>query len=430
MTDVLLIAAPLSVRSLHAQLSPPLGLALIGACCKQAGFSTTAIDFNLSGLNLTRLRGVLEFDKPKVIGVSSTTETWPATQEIVEVCKEVLPESTVVVGGIHPSILPGECLRNSRADYVIAGPGEKSFPALTEQIIRRGTVDAESISGLYYRLGKAVCGNQAQPLGDPDALPWADRDLFPESRYRDRPTMLTAIGSCPYRCSFCSASAFWQGKRHYRSVDNIIAELRALAEVRGVHDVFFADDVFTLNRAWALELCEKLRAADLGTTWGCATRIDRVDDELLEAMAAAGCDGIQYGVESGAADILQSVKGIDKDAVIHAVTKARELGMGVLCSFMAPFPEDTPETLAETRRFMKELRGLGADVGLSYTCPYPGTKLYEHADELGIRILPREWSEFSTRAPMIETRHLTAHQIKTFMEQTASELGFKRTAAE
>ena len=429
-TDVLLIAAPLGVRSEHAQLSPPLGLALIGACCQEAGFSTTAIDFNLSGLNLVRLQGVLNYDRPRVIGISANTETWTAACEIAATCKETLPDATVVVGGAHPSILPGECLRESKADYVIAGPGERSFTTLVEQIIRGPKVDPEVISGLYYRLGNAACGNQAEPLGDPDKLPWADRDLFPISQYRDRCTVLTSTGSCPYRCSFCSASAIWRGRRRYRSVENIMEELTALANTRGIRDVFFADDIFTLNRSWTLELCDALSAADLCTTWGCATRIDRVDDELLEAMAAAGCDGIQFGIESGAADILQSVKGIDKDMVIHAVGKAQELGIKTLCSFMVPFPEDTLETLAETRRFMKELGALGSDIGMSFTCPYPGTPLYAQAKELGIRIIPQTWDEFSTRSPMIETRYLNARQIKQFAEETALELGFRRTAAE
>jgi len=434
-TDVLLIAAPLGVRSAHAQLSPPLGLASIGANCEASRLSVTAIDFNLSGLNLVRLRGVLNFDRPRIIGISANTETWTSAQEIAAAVKAALPASAVVMGGAHPSILPEECLRTSVADYVIVGPGEKSFVALTQAVLAHleahgqpPLAELAEIPGLYFRgTDGQIAGSPAAPLGDPDELPWADHGLFPLQRYKDRCTVLTATGSCPYRCSFCSASALWQGRRRARSVPRIIDELRALGR-HGIHDVFFADDIFTLNKRWTLKFCAALTQAQLPLTWGCATRIDRVDDELLEAMAGCGCDGIQFGVESGAAEILQHEKGIDKDAVRQAVRKACALDIKVLCSFMVPFPEDTLETLQDTKCFIKELAGLGANIAVSYTCPYPGTPLAEHADDLGIRILPQSWADYSTRAPMIETRQLSAEQIQTFMEDMAQELGLKRTA--
>ncbi|MCL2654447.1 MAG: B12-binding domain-containing radical SAM protein [Coriobacteriia bacterium] len=432
MADVLLVAAPLGVRSTHAQLSPPLGLASIGASCEQAGLSVTAVDFNLSGLNPERLRGLLAFEKPRVVGISATTETWTAAKEIAAAVKKTHPAVKVVVGGPHPSILPQESLRESAADYVIAGPGEKSFTELARRLVSKKPVEPQSIPGLHYRSGKnrAIKGNAAEPLGDPDLLPWADRSLFPIGLYRDRTTVLTSVGSCPYQCSFCSASAIWKGRRHYRSPENVIGELKMLKESYGITDVFFSDDIFTVNRNWTLQMCDALQRSCLGITWGCATRVDRVDDELLEVMAASGCDGLQYGVESGAEEIMQSAKGIDKDLVRRAVRKARELDIDVLCSFMTPFPEDTLQTLTETRSFVRELAETGATIAISYTCPYPGTPLYERADELGIRIIPQSWEEFSTRAPMIETKHLNADQIRLFMEETAKELGLRRTAAE
>ncbi len=438
MTDVLLIAAPLGVRTLHAQLSPPLGLALIGASLEQAGIGVTALDFNLSGLNPLRLQGLLEFEQPRIVGISAYTETWTSTQEIAATVAKTLPKSTIVLGGIHPSLLPEECLSTSNADYVISGPGEKSFTRLAHIILEndgndtaalRKAVQDAHIAGLSFWEAGKVKTIPAEPLGDPNKLPWADRSLFPLARYKDRCTVLTATGSCPYRCSFCSASAFWAGRHLSRSVDDVISELRMLA-ARGITDVFFSDDIFTLNKTWVLDLCSALQQADFNLTWGCATRIDRVDDELLEMMTASGCDGIQFGIESGAADILQSVKGIDKNQIRHAVSKARALDIKVLCSFMVPFPEDTLDTLAETKAFIKELKALGADIGISYTCPYPGTLLYEKADEFGLHIIPQDWSEFSTRSPMIETKYLSAQQIEHFMNETIEELGFVRTVTE
>jgi len=104
-------------------------------------------------------------------------------------------------------------------------------------------------------------------------------------------------------------------------------------------------------------------------------------------MAAGGCRGIQYGVESGSQRILDTVKHIKKEQVLAAVKAACSKGIGVACSFMVPFPDDTLETITETGEFMREIAEAPAKVLLNYTCPFAGTYFCEHAEELGLTIL-------------------------------------------
>jgi radical SAM superfamily enzyme YgiQ (UPF0313 family) len=156
--------------------------------------------------------------------------------------------------------------------------------------------------------------------------------------------------------------------------------------------------------------------------------VDQVDEELIAAMAAAGCTGIQFGVESGAQSILDSVKGIDKQQVRDAVSAAVANGIDAVCSFMTPFPEDTRDTLAESFAFMRELHGLGARIYLSYTCPYPGTMFHDHAEELGLTMLTSDWAEFDAKHVVLETRHLSAAEITELAERAAEDLGMRKSA--
>jgi len=144
-------------------------------------------------------------------------------------------------------------------------------------------------------------------------------------------------------------------------------------------------------------------------------------------MAKAGCTGIQFGVESGSQQILDSVKNIEKQQVIEAVKASAAAGIDAVCSFMAPFPEDTLETLDETRLFMHEVDEAGGRIFLSYTCPYPGTMFHDKAEELGIRILSDSWEEYDAKHVVIETRHLTREQIRTTVEAMAADLGMTRS---
>lgn len=422
----MLMNAPVTVRNEHARLSPPLGLAYIASALMAADFSVSAVDFNVSGLNLKRIDSIMSSDAPRIVGISTTTETYGNALRMAQRVKERSPETAVILGGAHPTILPEAVLAEEAVDFVAVGPGEQTMVGLAEQVIRgQGAFDA--IAGLGYADDGAPHVNPRAKLPHPDDLPLPARELFPLEFYRDAWNVLTATGSCPYRCPFCSASALWKGQRQMRSPASIVTEIELLQRDHGVTRVFFTDDIFTLNRRWVLELVEAFSAMEQRIEWGCATRVDLVDPELIAAMAGAGCTGIQFGVESGSQQILDSVKNIQKPQVIEAVRASAQASIDAVCSFMAPFPEDTLETLDETRLFMHDVDEAGGRIFLSYTCPYPGTMFHDKADELGIHILSDSWEEYDAKHVVIETGHLTRDQIQTTVEAMAVDLGMTRS---
>jgi radical SAM superfamily enzyme YgiQ (UPF0313 family) len=424
--DVTLVNAPVRLRNEHARLSPPLGLAYIASALMDAGFTASAIDFNVSGLNLRRVDSFLKLDKPAIVGISAMTETYPQALEIARRIKETAPETVVVLGGAHPTILPEEVLAEEAVDFVVVGPGEDAMVALAKNVVR-GEGSLGDIRGLGFVFDGGMHVNERAELAHPDTLPRPARWLFPTDFYHDKWNVLTATGSCPYRCPFCSASSLWQGRRRMRSTESIVAEIADLWRDHGVDQVFFTDDIFTLNRRWVGELLAALSGLEHPVQWGCATRVDLVDAELIAGMAAAGCTGIQFGVESGSQTVLDSVKGIEKRQVLDAVKASVAAGIDAVCSFMVPFPDDTAETLAESLAFMREVHEAGARIYLSYTCPYPGTMFYEKADELGLTILSEDWGEFDAKHVVIATRSLSAEEITAAAEGMAADLGMKRS---
>jgi len=424
--DVILFNAPVTVRNEHARLSPPLGLAYLASALRADGHTVSAVDFNVSGLNLRRLDSVIAYDKPAIVGISAMTETYPNALTIARRVKELAPETVVVLGGAHPTILPQAVVAEDGVDYVIAGAGEQGLARLAAFVLD-GEGSLADIPGLAWRDGDTVRTNPRAALSDPDQLPRPARDLFPTEFYRDKWNVLTATGSCPFRCPFCSAASLWQGRRRMRSPGSIAAELRDLSADYGVDRVFFTDDLFTTDKAWVRELAQELGKLERRVEWGCATRVDQVDADLLRVMAEAGCDGIQFGVESGSQQILDSVKGIDKAEVLEAIRSAVAVGIDTVSSFMVPFPEDTRETLAESHEFMREVRDAGSRIFLSYTCPYPGTVFHDKADELGLHILSDRWDEYDAKHVVMETRHLSAGEIESIVSEMARDLGLLKS---
>lgn len=425
---VLLFQAPVSIRSPHAHLSPPLGLAYVAQHLLDQGHAVELVDLNVTGLNPVRIEVTLNRVRPDLVGISSHTETYPNALALARLVKKHDPRTAVIFGGPHASILPLEVLAEPEVDYVAVGEGEQTAAELVRAL--ESGADPSTIAliaGLGHKVdGVPTLNAPREPLAAAD-IGRPARQLLSLDFYEDAHNVLAARGGCPYRCPFCSASYIWGGHRRMRPVVDVLTEVDEVIRDYGAQHVFFVDDILTLDRRWLDELMDAIEANGGGFTWGCATRVDRVDAELLGRMAETGCTGIQFGIESGAQEILDSVKGIRKEDALEAVRAAVAAGISVSCSFMIPFPDDTEETLAQTLAFMRDVRAAGGKLLISYTTPFPGTLFYERAEELGLRILTRDWSLYDCKHMVMETKNLSVERIEELAAGIANDLGMSQT---
>ncbi len=425
---VLLIQAPVSIRSPHAQLSPPLGLAYVAQYLLDRGHEVDLVDLNVTGLNPARIAATLGRVRPGLVGISSHTETYPNALAIARLVKQHDPAIATVLGGPHASILPLEVLAEPDVDYVAVGEGEQTAAELVTALEAGADPAAlAAIAGLGRKVGGvAVLGAPREPLDAAD-IGRPARHLLSLEFYEDAHNVLAARGGCPYQCPFCSASHLWGGRRRMRPVADILVEVAEVIRDYGAERIFFVDDILTLDRAWLSELMDAIAARGGGFTWGCATRVDRVDEPMLRRMAETGCTGIQFGIESGAQEILDSVKGIRKEDALAAVRAAVAAGINVVCSFMIPFPDDTEVTLAQTEAFMLDIRAAGGRLLISYTTPFPGTMFFERAEELGLKILTRDWTLYDCKHVVMATKNFSAERIAELASGIASDLGMSQT---
>lgn len=148
----------------------------------------------------------------------------------------------------------------------------------------------------------------------------------------------------------------------------------------------------------------------------------------MKRIAEVSCVDVQFRTESGSQRVLDSIrKGITTDQVREAVGAAIKADR-VLCSFMIPHPEDTEETIRETEQLITELRQMGASVSMSITASFPGTYLYDHVRELGIKILTDDWGDYDAKRNIISTRNLTSEQIEKLIDEIARRCGFIRSS--
>ncbi|MEJ2745524.1 MAG: radical SAM protein [bacterium] len=333
--DILFIDPPWIIESKDniwkyvSSCLPSLGIAYIAAYLQRHDFSCKIIDCTAEGIAVDDFRKRVGSILPRFIGITATTPLVVNGLMIARICKAILPDARIVFGGVHPTVMPDEVLRDECVDYVVRGEGEE-----TTRELLAGT-DPGNILGLSYKLNGEIFHNPDRPLiEDLDSIPPPAYHLLPIEKYRPAvgsykrlPAMsIFATRGCPGRCSFCYRIF---GKRvRCRSALRIIEEIEILQRNYGIKEICFYDDTLTLFDNEIKQLCSEIIARRMDLTWSCFTRLDYVSEELLCMMKQAGCHLILFGIESGDEQILRNInKKIDLGLAKRVISMARKIGI-------------------------------------------------------------------------------------------------------
>lgn len=398
---------------------PPLGLMyLASAIEKFTEWEVEILDTQAAGTSYALLEKQIASRKADVVGIQVYTFSLIDAYETARIVRKVLPDARIVMGGPHVNIYPAETMESGLADYVCLGEGEYSLSELLGRIATDKS--AEGIKGIWRReSGRTVEGPHPEVINDLDALPFPSRKLVPADRYktllsRGRFTTLMSSRGCPYRCIYCDRPQMGK-KFRPRSAVNIADEIETCLRDFGIRTFFFYDDTFNIDRVRVMAFCRELKSRSLGVKWDIRARIDRMDEEMLDALADAGCERIHYGIESGSQDILDNMrKDIKLDEAKRIVHSTKKAGIETLCYFMLGNPGEKEEHIKRTVDFACSLDADYAHIAV--TIPFPGTPLYalglerkifkddywrEFAQNPSKDFVPRVWEENFSREELI-----------------------------
>ncbi|MHB8834576.1 MAG: B12-binding domain-containing radical SAM protein [Candidatus Methylomirabilia bacterium] len=422
--DVLLVTPPQIFRpgNIWGKIrgcTPPLGLALLAAILERAGHRVKILDGNAEVLDddglLRRLAGIKAGSgSPGWVGITSSTNTFPAAVRVSGFVRKIFPEAKIVFGGVHATVFPEEALAAPTVDFVVRGEGEATFLSLL------GDEPPETISGLSFRsTDRVIHTPNRDSYTDLGTLPLPAYHLLPMHLYR--PALgshrrLPAIGivisrGCPGRCTFCYGHHLGRITR-YRPVASVVDEIRLLQKNWGIREVSFYDDTFTARPGYVVELCEAILAGKLDLTWSCFSRVDFVTEELLRLMKRSGCHQICYGIESGNEEILRVIhKRISLAKARQALAWTRSAGIETRTTFMLGNPGETMQTMEQTLRLALEL---DPDIALfNIATPYPGTEMYAWADEHGY-LTTKAWECYDLSRPVMRLPSLNEEELLRF----------------
>jgi len=420
---VLLIDPPFKRFTGFVSFYFPVGLAYLAASAREDGHEVaifdvdavvkgTDIDFSdeygrlelyRQGLNnpshtvWSEITHVLEEFRPDVVGVTAMTTKFGSVLRTVDLIKEYRRDIPVVVGGPHATLLPDQTLKSQSIDMVVRGEGEITFRALLKALERKGGL--EGIEGVSFRMNGQIVHNVARPFAaDLDQISFPARDLLRDQKNYSSEDMGVVMASrgCPFNCSYCCH--VWERKVRFRSTDNIVEEIKRVRNRYGTTQFEFKDDSFTVNKQRTLQLCERLVAEKLGINWGCSTRVNLLDEELVERMKAAGCNAVKVGIETGSERILKETdKGVTFEQMRRAAALLNKHGLFWSGYFMMGLSMETVEDIRQTYDFMKELNPYYA--GLGVYNPFPKTVLFDQGVRMGLLHEDVPLDHFFTRNP-------------------------------
>lgn len=393
---------------------PSLGLAYIAAVLEKDGHEVFYIDCSAQHYTVGDMEAVLgNFKRPDFIGMTATTPLINNALAIAEIAKKMFDGVKIILGGVHPSVLPEEIISNPAVDFVAIDEGEETMKELA-----RGLAP-EQILGIYYKKNRQIFKNPARPLiKNLDEIPPPPYHLLPMDKYypalgsyKRLPAMiLFATRGCPGRCTFCYRT--FRGIVRKRTARNIIDEINILQRDYGIKEVAFYDDTFTLFKDVIREFCDIIVNEKIDITWSCFTRVDHVNEELLTVMKKAGCHLILFGVESADEQILKNIrKNISLEQVIKVVEAARSVGIETRASFMFGNQGETEETIKKTIDFAIKLDP--DEVQFNITTPYPGTEMFEWAKAQGY-IKSFNWDDWSMSNVVLELPGLDRTKLQHY----------------
>ena len=337
--------------------SPPLSLLTI------AGLTPADIEVVLVSEDFEEIDYAAAFD---LVGITAMIQNAKRAYEIADAFRA--QGTYVVLGGIHPTVLPEDALRH--ADTVIVGEAEELWPRFLKDF--KGG-DPQNIyrnpTGHFVDLTKA-------PLPRYDLLNARNSILDVKNFYNFIPVQ--ASRGCPHACDFCLVSDIYGKKGRQKTIEQVRAEILAIKKHLPNRIIGFIDDNLFIDRRFGRELLEML--VDMKVRWATQTDISvGADSELLELIRRSGCLFLFIGFESldtvnlGAINLnqwkLRQLANYENYA-----RNIQEHGIMVIGAFITCLDHDDVGVFARTVDFMDRNHITGQ---ITVATPFPGTRMYE-----------------------------------------------------
>jgi radical SAM superfamily enzyme YgiQ (UPF0313 family) len=361
-------------KVLKAIKIPQLGLHIL------ASLTPNDVDITVADEEIREIDFSLDFD---LVGISCMTATANRSYQLADMYRQ--RGSKVVLGGIHPTILPQEAIQH--ADAVVIGEAEGCWADVINDF-RKGKLQK------FYRA----------PVPDLSKYPFPRRDFHIDKALFNCVGLLTTRG-CPYACEFCSVTDFYGRKIRHRPVSMVVEDIKQ----SGSKAFLILDDNVTGHPEYSKKLFEAL--IPLGIRWIGQSSISLAKDkDMLKLCRLSGCAALFFGLESVSPSSLIGMKKTLKSIgeTEEAIKNIQDNGIAFHPSIILGFDTDTKAIFDDTLEFL--VRAKLPTMALHVLTPYPGTRIYQRFKDQG-RLISHDWSHYDHRTVVFQPKNMTPQEL-------------------
>jgi radical SAM superfamily enzyme YgiQ (UPF0313 family) len=445
-TDLLLINVGGSKREIYQDLSkdfsaiePPFWAALTAGFIRERGYNTSLIDANAENLSFEETVEKIEEYNPSLTNIvvygqhpSASTQLMTNVAKLSNAIKEKNLERKIILTGLHPSALPERTIAEEKVDYVCQGEGFYTLLGILEKY------KLSDIPGLWWREENNILHNprakNVQNLSEElkniawDLIPslkkykahnWQCLDNLNE---RENYSSISTSLGCPYSCSFCAISAtFGEHKTRYWTPEWVLNQIEILVEEKGMKNLKFIDEEFTLNPSHFMPIVEGLIDRNYNINIWAYTRVNNIPSgEQLKLMKKAGINWLSPGIESGNEEVRkENSKGQYKNReIFEGIRRIQNSGINVMGNYVFGIEGETKESMRATADLAKELNCEFANFYCATA--WPGSQLYNSALKENLP-LPKQWKDYAQHSSdflPLPTKDLSSEEILLFRDKT------------
>lgn len=389
----------LSVPILTRILKPIVNLSLVDANADRLSIEETKI--RIAGIN------------PEIVLITAlSAEYHKAYHTLARIAKEINPSCKVVMGGVYPTVLAEDVIKDTNVDYAMIGYAEDRLDKLVTYILRNQLEEISKFPGLAYRENSQEILHPIDSyIGDVEEMVKPDYSLVDLEKYisyqnvncanftvssnKRNATVITSYG-CPNNCLFCATRTISGRKTAFRRPVDVLEEIDFLVEKYHINCITFVDDCILTDRKRAEAIFQgiidrkynlELRVTTLAA-W-------HLDEDILKLMKRAGFSRIGIAIESGCERVLHQIirKPLKLEIIPPLVKLFKKYDILMTADFIIGIPGETWEDIRETFRFAES-----CDIDLCMfhiATVLPKTDLYKICKEQNL--LPEDFSFYNER---------------------------------
>ena len=394
MTKIILVQINYSED--HSEKILPMGILSVGSALKKSGFEVELINITEKKIDQTAI--LIASQKPLYVGLSVMTGRQTLhSAELSRKIKAISPSLAIIWGGIHPSLMPEQCLREDYIDFVIIGEGEETSVEFSKKLQNKESVT--EVLGLGYKEKAEAKINPVRPfIKNLDEWPLdfslldMEKYVFKLDKFK-RVIAYKASRGCPFNCAFCYNRAFNQSRWRFWSIDHVVKDIEFLKEKYQIDAIKFYDDNFFVDKNRALQILKKI---DLPSHL--EVRIDMIDDTLAKELKERRVFDLLIGAEAGSDRILSMInKRITVERIFSAVRSLAKFNVPACYSVIVGLPSETKEEFEATIDLLYKIYKIHprATFTLGAYMPYPGSLMYNMAIAAGFKppAKTEDWSK-------------------------------------